>query len=168
MSEPGMVGCYQHVKRPYEDVAARMRRDPLDLLQRATTTASARARSLATSLRVEVAGLEICVDVRLYVRRVRDKKDDAGASPGLCLDVTWEALKNPALFPSMLAELSVWPVSECETQIDFKGAYWAPMGPLGAAIDAALGHRIAEAAVHRFLEDLVEQLRSDLPALEGA
>jgi len=163
-----MVGCYRYVERSYEDVAARLRPDPLDLLQRATTSASARAKSLATSLRVEVAGLEICVDVRLYVRRVRDRNDDGRASPGLCLDISWEALNNPGLFPSMLAELSVWPVSACETQIDFKGAYWTPMGPLGAAIDAALGHRIAEAAVHRFLEDLVEQLRSDLPALEPA
>jgi hypothetical protein len=34
---------------------------------------------------------------------------------------------------------------------------------VGQAMDAALGHRIAEASVHSFLEDVVEQMKRDLP-----
>ena len=166
MGEPRMVGCYQYVNRGYEDVGTLLRREPLDLLQRATTTASARARSLATSLRVELAGLEVSVDVRLHVRGIRDGETIAGV-PSLRIELTWEAIHNPALFPSMLAELLVRPLSARETQIEIQGVYWTPMGPIGTAFDAALGHHIAEAAVHRFLSDVVEQLRCELPPLDS-
>ena len=38
----------------------------------------------------------------------------------------------------------------------------APLGPVGKAIDAAIGHRIAEASVHHFLDDIVAQIGRDL------
>jgi hypothetical protein len=167
MGEPRMVRCYQTVNRAYEDVSMLLRREPLDLLQRATTTASARARSLATSLRVELVGLEVSVDVRLYVRGIRDGEKMAGVLPALRIELTWEAIHNRALFPSMLAELLVWPPSARETQIEIHGVYWTPMGPIGTALDAAVGHRIAEAAVYRFLSDVVEQLHCELPPLDS-
>jgi hypothetical protein len=167
MGEPRTVGCYDYVTRAYEDVCTLLRQEPLELLQRATTSASARARSLATTLRVELAGLEISVDVRLHVRRIRDHETLAGVLPALRIDLTWEAIHNPALFPSMFAELLVWPLSARETQMELRGAYWPPMGLLGTAFDAALGHRIAEAALHRFLGDLVEQLQCELPPLDS-
>lgn len=167
MGEPRMVGCYQTVNRAYEDVSMLLRREPLDLLQRATTTASARARSLATSLRVELAGLEVSVDVRLYVRGIRDGEKIAGVLPALRIELTWEAIHNRALFPSMLAEILVWPPSARETQIEIHGVYWTPMGPIGTALDAAVGHRIAEAAVYRFLSDVVAQLHRELPPLDS-
>ena len=167
MGEPRTIGCYDYVTRAYEDVCTLLRQEPLDLLQRATTSASARARSLASSLRVQLADLEISVDVRLHVRRIRDRKTIAGLLPVLRIDLTWEAVRHPALFPSMFAELSVSPLSARETQIELRGAYWTPMGLLGTAFDAALGHRIAEAALHRFLDDLVEQLQCELPPLDS-
>jgi hypothetical protein len=168
MGGPKAVGCYDYVTRTYEDVCALLRREPLDLLQRATTSAAARAQSLATSLRVELAGLEIGVDVRLCVRHICDHETLAGVLPALRIELTWEAINRPALFPSMLAELLVWPLSERETQIEIHGAYWTPMGPLGTAFDMAVGHRIADASVHRFLSDLVEQLRCELPPVASA
>ena len=62
----------------------------------------------------------------------------------------------------MKAELSFWPLTATETQLELTGAYEPPLGALGKAVDAAIGHRIAEATVHRFLDDLVEQLRREL------
>jgi hypothetical protein len=163
MGEPRAVGCYEYVTRSYDDVSTLLRREPLELLQRATTSASARAQSLATSMRVELAGLEVSVDVRLCIRRIRDHETLAGVLPALRIEFSWEAIHSPALFPSMLAELLVWPLSTRVTQIEIHGSYWTPMGPLGTAIDIAVGHRIAEATVHRFLGDVVEQLRCELP-----
>jgi hypothetical protein len=63
----------------------------------------------------------------------------------------------------MAAEISAWPLSSSETQLEIEGGYRPPLGPLGTAIDAAVGHRVAEACVHRLLEDLSEQLRRELP-----
>ncbi len=165
MGEPKAVGCYDYVTRSYQDVGALLSREPLDLLQRATTSAAARARSLATSLRVQWAGLEVGVDVRLFVRGIRDDKTLAGVLPSLRIELTWEAMNSPSLFPAMLAELVVWPLSAHETQIEIQGGYWTPMGPLGTAFDMAIGHQIAEATVRRFLSDLVEQLHHELPPM---
>ncbi len=163
MGEPKAVGCYDYVAGSYEDVCALLGRAPLDLLQRATTSAAARAQSLATSLRVQLAGIEIGVDARLCVRGIHEHETIAGVLPSLRIELTWEAMHSPSLFPSMLAELVVWPLSAHETQIEIQGAYWTPMGPLGTAFDMAVGHQVAEATVHRFLSDLVEQLRCELP-----
>lgn len=63
----------------------------------------------------------------------------------------------------MTAELSLWPLTSTETQLEILGAYRPPLGIVGNALDAAVGHRLAEATVHRFLDDVVEQLRRELP-----
>ena len=62
----------------------------------------------------------------------------------------------------MQAELSIYPLTASETQLDFRGQYEPPLGVLGSAIDAAVGHRIAEAAVHRFVGDVADYLRRTL------
>jgi hypothetical protein len=163
MSEPRTVSCCDYVKRPFDDVRALLIRGPLPLLQRATTSATARAQSLATSLRVDMAGMSLTVDVRTHIRQVRDELV-SGALPGLRIELSWQAISHPSLFPSMLADLLVWPLSARETQIDMQGSYWIPMGRLGEVFDAAIGHHIAEASALCFLGDLLEQIRSELPA----
>jgi hypothetical protein len=163
MSQPRSLHCYEYIDRPYERVRQRLHHDPAKLLQRATTSAAARAGSLIASLRVQVAGVEIGVGVRILVRRIRDQTAPSGEPAGTRLELSWEAAQMPALFPAMLAEVSARPLSATETQLDVDGSYWPPLGPVGNAIDAAGGHRIAEATVHRFLVDLVEQLRQELP-----
>ena len=67
----------------------------------------------------------------------------------------------------MLAELLAWPLSARDTQIELRANYWTPMSPLGTAFDAIIGHRIAEAALHHFLSDLVDQLQCELPPLDS-
>jgi hypothetical protein len=44
----------------------------------------------------------------------------------------------------MKADLSIYPLTATETQLDFKGVYEPPLGPLGEAVNAIVGHRIAE------------------------
>jgi len=163
MATPHAISCKEHVTRPFRDVSAVLRRDPLDLLQRATTSASARAESLATTLRLGLGGLDVSVDVRLHVRRCHEDRVVDGAPGALRLELSWDAMKNPKLFPSMLAELVATPLSDAETRVEIQGAYWTPMGAAGAVFDAAVGHRLAEAVLRRFLVDLVEQLRREIP-----
>ncbi|HZU81608.1 MAG TPA: hypothetical protein VE987_01770 [Polyangiaceae bacterium] len=163
MSEPRTLRCYAYVNRPYEAVRAALHERTLELMQRATNSAAARASSLGANLRVDVAGVEIGVEVRLHVASVREEQGVAGLSPVTRVSIGWEATRAPALFPLMSAELAAWPLSSSETQLEIEGNYRPPLGAVGSAIDAAVGHRIAEASVHRLLEDLVEQLRRDLP-----
>ena len=68
----------------------------------------------------------------------------------------------PRLFPLMKAELSIYPLTATETQLDFQGVYEPPFGPLGKAVNAVVGHRIAEVSVHRFVNDVAGYLRQNL------
>ena len=74
----------------------------------------------------------------------------------------WEAAKAPRLFPEMKGTLSVYALTGTETQLDFEGTYEPPLGPLGRGIDAMIGHRVAEASIHRFVTDVAAYLRSEL------
>jgi hypothetical protein len=62
----------------------------------------------------------------------------------------------------MKANLSIYPITATETQLDFNGLYEPPLGPLGKAVNAIIGRRIAEASVHRFVSDVAGYLRKTL------
>lgn len=159
MSEGRPIRCYEYVNQPYEVVRDAVRRDPEGLFRRATKTAAARAETIAAGLRVNIAGLEVSTNIDLVVERI-DEVD--GLHPCTTLAVRWRASHRPGLFPTMTAELKLYPLSPHETQVDLEGTYQPPLGVLGGAIDAALGHRVAEASVHRFVDDIATRLRQDL------
>jgi hypothetical protein len=163
--ESRTLRCYQYVDRPYDAVRSLLHGHPMEVLRQATTLAVARTKELTGILRIGVAGgMELAVEVSLHVRGVRDSEGVAGLSPVTHVAIGWEAAHSPSLFPLMAAELSAWPLTSSETQIEIQGDYTPPFGAVGTAIDLAIGHRIAEAAVHRFLDDVVEQIRHELPA----
>lgn len=62
----------------------------------------------------------------------------------------------------MKAELSIYALTATETQLDSSGLYEPPLGALGKAANAVVGHRIAEVSVHRFVSDVAEYLRHAL------
>jgi hypothetical protein len=163
MTEPRKLRCYEYVDRPYERVRPLLRDSGLVLFQHATTSAAARADALASTLRVGLSGFEIGIDVHIRVQDVRDEDWVPKLAPVTRVALEWEGAHAPFLFPSMKAELSAWPLYATETQLEIEGQYRPPLGAVGNALDAVLGHRLAEAAVHRFLEDIVEQLRRELP-----
>mgnify|MGYP003471506271 FL=1 len=69
---------------------------------------------------------------------------------------------RPGLFPHMKARLQVYPLSTTETQLELEGVYDPPLGLLGDALDALVGHRIAEASVLQFVQDVAARLRSEM------
>jgi hypothetical protein len=163
MSKPKDIRLYAYVNQPYDVVRRALHGRPLELFQQATNSAATRASSVAASLRVGVGSVEVGVRIKIHVHGVREEEGVAGLSPVTRVKLGWEAAKAPGFFPLMSAELSAWPLSASETQLEIEGAYEPPLGVVGTAIDAAIGHRIAEASVHRFLEDIVEQLRRSTP-----
>jgi hypothetical protein len=164
MTEPRTLRLYGYVERPYERVRTLLRAEPLALLARATTSAAKRAQELVANLRVGLGGIEIGVDVRTAVLGVREEESIAGMPPVTCIELGWEAVHAPALFPLMHARLSLWPTLSSETQLEIEGEYQPPFRGLGSTLDAVLLHRIAQASVHRFLEDAIAQIRRELPA----
>jgi hypothetical protein len=163
MSATRKLRCYQYIDRPYEAVRNVLRQRPLEICRRATMSAAARAGAIAASLHTELGGVDVAVDVRLHVHAIHDDERIAGISPVTRISLGWEAATLPALFPVMSAEVSIWPLTSTETQLEIEGDYRPPLGAVGNLLDAALGHRVADASVHRFLDDIVEQLRRELP-----
>lgn len=167
MPEPREVRCYDYVTVPYGRVRALLHSDGAGIFARATATANDRARELLATLRVDLGPVQVGVDVQLQVKGVTDETTAVG-DPRTRLDFVWEANQRAAFFPTMDATLSAYPLSPHETQLDLHGRYRPPLGTLGTAIDATVGHRVAEASVLRLLRDVRAAIISELGAGPGA
>ena len=161
MSERRELHCYQYVNVPYEKVRDALARDATGIFQRATATAASRAHELVSTLRVGVGALEIGADVKIEVPAIHEKASALGDRTTV-LELAWTAANRAALFPSMEATLSIYALSDKETQIDLHGRYKPPMGVVGDALDAVAGHRVAEASVLRFVQDVAARINVEL------
>jgi len=159
MSKGLEIRCYDYVNHPYKRVRDVLKRDALNVFQAATKTAASRAQLVAAELHVDLGGISVKADIRISVKDIEETATDAMAGPTMRLQLEWEAATAPALFPLMKAELSVYPLTSTETQLDFLGLYEPPFSTLGRAMNAVAGHRIAEASVHRFINEVAEYLR---------
>jgi hypothetical protein len=163
MNEGRQVRVYDYVNKPFERVRALLLANAADIFSRATNVASERTRGLASALRINVGGLEIGKEILIEVVGSSDTEHTGlGTAHETRIELRWSAMGNPGLFPTMTAELMLYPLSSTETQLDLRGTYEPPFGALGAALDTLVGHRVAEASVHRFIVDVAEQLRRDL------
>jgi hypothetical protein len=162
MSKGREIRCYDYVNHPYEQVRDRLSQDALTVFQSATKAAASRAQSIAAQLHVDLGGIGVQADIRISVKNVEEKALDAMSNPSTRLLLEWEAAAMPRLFPLMKAELSIYPLTATETQLDFSGLYEPPFGAVGKAMNAIAGHRIAEVSVHRFISDVAGYLRQVL------
>jgi hypothetical protein len=62
----------------------------------------------------------------------------------------------------MRASLLAYPLGPNETQLELRGHYEPPGGVIGSAADWLVGHRIAEASVHRFLDEVAGRVSQEL------
>jgi len=159
MAKSGEIRSFDYVNFPYDRVRRVLTTDALQVFHSATLAASGRTRSVASALRVEIAGIEFGKEIAISVREREPKPKDAAMTR---LQVDWKAASAPGLFPLMKAELAIYPLTATETQLDFSGRYEPPLGWLGTVVDAAIGHRIAEASVHRFVAEVAHYLRTEL------
>ena len=162
MSKGREIHCYDYVNHPYEQVRGAMSKDPRAVFQSATKAAATRAQSIASELRIDIGGIGIEADIRVSVKKIEVRPRAAMSRPATRLQLEWQAARTPRLFPLMKADLSIYPLTGTETQLDFKGLYEPPLGLLGKAVNAIVGHRIAEASVHRFISDVAQYLRETL------
>ena len=162
MSQGQRIRSYDYVNQPYARVRDGLKADPRAVFQSATKAAASRAQSLASELRIDVGGLKLAADITIVVKQIVETPAAGGAGPSTVIHLEWEAVSLPHLFPFMKAELALYPLTATETQLDFSGAYQPPLGVLGSAMNALVGHRIAEGSVHRFVTDVAEYLRTML------
>jgi hypothetical protein len=156
------IRSYDYVNHPYPRVRDALCKDAPALFQAATKAASSRAQSVASELRLDIGGIGVEADIKILVDKIEETLSEAMSVPVTKLYIEWEAASMPHLFPLMKAEVSLYPLTGTETQLDFWGLYEPPLGPLGKAVNAIIGHRIAEVSVHRFVSDVAEYLRQAL------
>src|SRR5271169_6740039 len=162
MSKGRKIHCYDYVNHPYEHARDALKQDALTVFQSATMAAASRAQSIAAELHVDIGGIGVKTDIRISVKNVEEKVRDAMSTPATRLLLEWESATMPRLFPLMKAELSIYPLTANETQLDFSGLYEPPFGAVGKAMNAVVGHRIAEVSVHRFISDVAGYPRQAL------
>ena len=162
MSKGREIHCYDYVNHSYEQVCAALSKNAPAVFQSATKAAASRAQSIASELRIDIGGIRIEADIRVSIKNIEVKNHEVMSGPTTRLHLEWEAARMPGLFPIMKADLSIYPITATETQLDFNGLYEPPLGPLGKAVNAIIGHRIAEAPVHRFISDVAGYLRKTL------
>jgi hypothetical protein len=162
MSKGREIRCYDYVNHPYEQVREALSKDAIAVFQAATKAAASKAQSVASELRVDLGGIALEADINISLKNVDEKGRDAMSAPITHLQLEWEAARMPRLFPFMKADLAIYPLTSTETQLDFSGVYEPPLGPLGKAMNAVAGHRIAEVSVYRFVNDVAGFLRRTL------
>jgi len=162
MSSGREIRSYDYVNRPYERVRDALKQNVLTVFQSATKAAASRAQSVAAELHIDFGGIGVKTDINISVKNIEEKNTDAASTPSTRLVLEWEATTMPRLFPLMRGELSVYPLTSTETQLDFCGIYEPPFGAVGKTMNAIVGHRIAEVSVHRFVSDVAGYLRQAL------
>ena len=156
---PQPIRSYDYVNHPYLRVRDALVADPAAVFRAATRAAASRAESVAAELRVTLAGVDVAAEIVCTIGAMTEEPSGPRGAPLTRIPVSWEAAKNPRFFPLMTAELTIYPLTGTETQLDFLGHYDPPLGLVGEAMDALVGRRIAEASVHRFVSDIARYLR---------
>jgi hypothetical protein len=73
------------------------------------------------------------------------------------LIVRWEAVgSGGGLFPVLDADITLMPHGSAASLLALSGAYRPPLGALGAALDRAVLHRVAEATIQGFVNQFGE------------
>lgn len=85
----------------------------------------------------------------------------ADTAEGVIVPIRWEDARHPALFPLLDGNLQVVPLGPDHCRIVLSAAYRPPFDSIGAALDRALLHRVAESTVREFLRRVGETLASD-------
>lgn len=157
-----VVRSFDYVNHPYDAVRDALVANAVGVFSSATNAASSRAAAVAAALRMPLGGLEVAAPIVISPGNTTELPPGTGHTAKLVISFTWKAADRPELFPTMNADLSVYALTSTETQLDFSGHYDPPLGPFGSAIDAAVGYRIAQASVHRFVTDVAQYLRDTL------
>jgi hypothetical protein len=164
MSAHSEIECYEYVSHSYEAVSDALVHDAVGLCERATTQATNRASKLVTKLNISIAGFDIGRNVVVRVVKANRNADAPAhiADRATELEIEWHAEKSAALFPAMRAKLTIYPLAKDETQLQLIGEYAPPGGVFGSVADKLVGHRIAKASVHAFLDALARRMNDEL------
>lgn len=153
--------CYDYVNQPYEIVRRAVLVDPLQLFTSATSAGH------GSRLHVMLGAFEVGAEIEIELLGI-DEKHDPFARPSLTIALTWRSRQRAALFPTLTAQLALYPLTPTETQLELSGSYEPPLGIVGEAVDAAVLHRFAKESVASFVREIATHLRRNLSAAQAS
>ena len=163
MSTTREIHYFDYVNAGYQRVCEALQTNPLGVCRAATTTPGTPATAATAELRLGGRGFDVGTEISITVKKVEERPATPRSPETTTFTFDWQAATLPWLFPFMHAELMVYPVNATDTQLELTTWYDRPFGAFGAAMDALIGHRIANVCVDRFLSDVAGHLRSTLP-----
>jgi hypothetical protein len=162
MSATREIHYFDYVNADYQRVRDALQANTLGVCRAATTTPSS-ASSATAELRLGARGFDVGTEVNITMRRVEERPATPRSPETTTFTFDWQAATLSWLFPLMHAELMVYPVNATDTQLELVTRYDRPFGAFGAAMDALIGHHVANVCVDRFLADVAGHLRTALP-----
>jgi hypothetical protein len=145
-----LVHDFAYIDVPAEAVRARLVARPSGWLESMATRAITHGEALR--VRLGPHGTHGALAKRIDVEVGRPVAR-AGAT---LIPLTWRATGAPALFPVFSGDVEVAPIGDGQTVVSIWGQYDPPLGALGDALDRFGLHRIAEASVRAFLQELAQ------------
>lgn len=137
---------------PAEQAKARLLDSPSRWLPAMADGALKRAEPLLAEVGVGPAGLRV-------TRRVVVRLGEPVEFPSrLSVPMTWEP--GGRLLPRLDGELELGPLGKTRTQLSISGRYEPPLGVVGRTVDRIALHRVAEATVKDFLDQVAALLES--------
>ena len=101
--------------------------------------------------------------VQVQIRHLVTHQDSAAWA------LRWEASGTTGgLFPVLDADITLTRAGEQATVLAVSGAYRPPLGSLGAGLDRAIMHRVAEATIRAFARQLGAVIENPAASLEAA
>jgi hypothetical protein len=160
MSAKTQVRWQEPINRPYDSVCQVLLADNKTIFHDATHAAENHANENVADLHTKIAGVDFHREVLIEIKN--QSSVDTAAEKQTVIDLQWKAADAAYLFPTMTAQLRLFPIGE-RAQLEFRGEYEPPMGIVGQTIDAVMGAKIAEASVKHFLNEVVAYLENATP-----
>lgn len=148
MPDPAELHLAREVDVPYDQVEAALRAGP----ERWVPGLRRDGDRLTTELAYAQAGTRIERRIELEVGPVQK------FAYGVTVHVRWRGAGRPQLYPELEGHLRAEPRPEAGSTLRFDVRYTPPAGRLGATVDRALMHRVAESSVRDFLDRVTRLL----------
>ncbi len=136
------------IEHTYEPLAALLHGDP----ERWLPGAERMGEQLIFDVGLGPRGRRVQRKVRASLSRVQP------FGHGVAVHVEWQALRRPELYPTMAGTLRLERAGPNRCRLVLDATYRPPAGRVGAALDQALLHRVAEVSLRDFVARLVNRL----------
>lgn len=157
------IYAYTFVRAPFVEVARLVADDPAGVLGSAASVAAAHGRAVCASLRVRLGAFEIGREATIDIGQVRWDGNDR-----VQVALRWRDATSPGCSRRCRQR---WRCGGCRGVRRWWRS-WAGTGrrggALGAAVDVLVGHRVAEAMLDRFVDEVGARIQREVDRRQPA